>query len=63
MQKTAAGEITVVDSAFSPIRGGTKMFLGILADGRFVVTSKFQIELRTANQAKAMARFQELCRA
>lgn len=63
MQKTAAGEINVLKSAFSAVRGGTKIFFGTLPDGRFVVASRFQVEIRTSCQAKAEARFEELCRA
>lgn len=60
--KTAAGQIIVLDSAFSPSRGNTRVFLGTLSDGRYVVTSRFQIEVRTKSETKARAVYQELCR-
>jgi hypothetical protein len=61
MTKTAAGMIDVLDSARSEVRGGTTMFFGVMADGRFVVTSRFQYELRTKDRAKAERKFRELC--
>lgn len=61
MQKTAAGNVSVINSAFSSVRGGTRLFLGTLEDGRYVVASRFQIEIRTSDKAKADSRFKELC--
>ena len=63
MTKTAAGMIDVLGSARSEVRGGTTMFFGVMADGRFVVTSRFQYELRTKDRAKAERKFRELCHA
>ena len=63
MTKTAAGMVEVLDHARSAVRGGTTMFLGKLADGRFVVTSRFQYELLTGDFAKARRVFEEVCRA
>lgn len=61
--KTAAGEINVIQFAKSSARGGTTMFLGMLGDGRFVVTSRFQYEIRTRDRAKADRKFKELTNA
>jgi hypothetical protein len=61
--KTAAGEIRVLAKAASAVRGGTTMFFGLLSDGRFVVTSRFQYEILTSDRAKAARKFQELCHA
>lgn len=61
MTKTAAGMIQVEYKATSAARGGTTMFFGVLADGRFVVTSMWQYEIRTKNREKALAKFHELC--
>lgn len=58
--KTAAGDIRVLAQAMSSVRG-TTMFLGVLADGRFVVSSRFQYEVRTADRTKAERKFKELC--
>ena len=63
MTKTAAGMIEVLDSARSDVRGGTTMFFGVMADGRFVVTSRFQYEVRTKDRTKAERKFRELCHA
>lgn len=63
MTKTAAGMIEVLDSGRSDVRGGTTMFLGVMADGRFVVTSRFQYEVRTKDRAKAESKFRDLCHA
>ena len=63
MIKTAAGEINVIDSAKSAVRGGTTMFIGTLGDGRFVVTSRFQYEIRTTDRVKADRKFKELTHA
>jgi hypothetical protein len=59
--KTAAGVIDVIEQAQSASRGGAMMFFGVLADGRFVVTSRFQYEIRTSDRAKAERKFKELC--
>jgi len=61
MEKTAAGLVDVINSGFSSVRGGTKMFFGTLGDGRYVVTSRFQYEVRTTDRAKAERKFKELC--
>jgi len=60
MTKTAAGEITVINSARSEVRN-TTMFFGTLPDGRFVVTSRFQWEVRTKDRVKAESVFSSLC--
>lgn len=60
MKKTAAGEIEVISEGRSSLRGGTKIWLGRLSDGRFVVTSRFQYEVRTKSLTKAERKFQEL---
>ena len=60
-EKTAAGIIDVIDSAFSSARGGTRVFLGALSDGRFVVASRFQVEVRTIDKNKAVSLFKDLC--
>lgn len=59
--KTAAGEIAPIASNFSAQRGGTRLFFGTLPDGRFVVASRFQVELRATDRARAEKRFKELC--
>ena len=61
MTKTAAGMIEVLSQARSEVRGGTTMFFGVMADGRFVVTSRFQYEIRTKDRAKAEKKFASLC--
>ena len=58
--KTAAGEISVVTSAFSAVRGGTRIFFGSLPCGRFVVASRFQIEIRTNSRERAASKFKEI---
>lgn len=58
--KTAAGEIDVISSAFSAVRGTTRLWFGTLPDGRFVVASRFQVELRTSDRAKASELFERL---
>ena len=58
--KTAAGEISVITSAFSAVRGGTRIFFGSLPCGRFVVASRFQIEIRTKNRERAAGKFKEI---
>ena len=63
MTNTAAGPVEVISAAKSAVRGGTTMFFGSLRDGRFVVTSRFQYEIRTTDRAKAERKFEELCRA
>lgn len=63
MTNTAAGPVAVISSAKSAVRGGTTLFFGSLEDGRFVVTSRFQYEIRTTDRAKAERKFEELCRA
>lgn len=60
-EKTAAGAVEVIERGRSAVRGGTTMFFGTLADGRFVVASRFQVELRSANRAKAESVFRSLC--
>ena len=60
-QLTAAGNIEVLKSGKSSVRGGTSLWLGTLSDGRFVVTSRFQYEIRTKDLAKAESKFKELC--
>lgn len=60
MTKTAAGEISVISSAPSVVRN-TTMFFGTLADGRYVVTSRFQWEVRTKDRSKAESVFNSLC--
>jgi len=59
---TAAGPIEVIRESRSPLRGNTTMWLGRLSDGRFVVTSRFQYEIRTKDRVRAERRFEELCR-
>lgn len=61
--KTAAGSIEVIQSAKSAVRGGTTVFLGVMTDGRFTVSSRFQYEIRTKDRAKAERKFAELCNA
>lgn len=58
--KTAAGEICVLKSAKSTIRN-TTVFLGTLPDGRFVVSSRFQWEVRTSDRTKAEKVFASIC--
>jgi len=60
MTKTAAGFIDVLCEARSAIRN-TTMYLGVMEDGRFVVTSRFQYEIRTTDRAKADRKFKEIC--
>ncbi len=60
MTKTAAGLVSVISSAKSAVRN-TTMFFGTLEDGRFVVTSRFQWEVRTKDRAKAESVFRDLC--
>lgn len=59
--KTAAGQITVISTGRAATRGNATMFFGTLPDGRYVVTSRFQYELRTGDRAKAEQKFKELC--
>lgn len=61
MTNTAAGMISVIQSAQSAERGGTTLWLGTMADGRFVVTSRFQYEIRTKDLSKAQSVFNKLC--
>lgn len=61
IQSTAAGDIEVLKCGKSPVRGGTSVWLGVLPDGRFVVTSRFQYEIRTIDLSKAESKFKELC--
>jgi hypothetical protein len=62
-QKTAAGNIQVITSEQCPSRGNTRVFFGTLDDGRFVVSSRFEYYVVTANRQKAERKFEELCRA
>ena len=62
-EKTAAGNIQVITSSQCPSRGNTRVFLGTLEDGRFVVSSRFEYYVVTANRQKAERKFEELCRA
>lgn len=61
MEKTAAGNIQVINSAKCQSRGNTRVFFGILEDGRFVVSSRFEYYVRTTDRSKAESKFQELC--
>ncbi len=61
MQMTAAGEIEVIAEGKSDVRGGTRVWLGKMIDGRYTVASRFQYEVRTRDRAKADAKFASLC--
>lgn len=61
MEKTAAGNVQVIDSAKCEERGNTRMFFGTLQDGRFVVSSRFEYYIRTADRSKAEKKFREMC--
>jgi hypothetical protein len=62
MTQTAAGMIAVEFQATCAARGGTTIFFGRMADGRFVVTSRWQYEIRTKFREKALAKFHSLLR-
>ena len=61
MEKTAAGEVQVIDSAKCPARGNTRVFFGTLADGRYVVSSRFEYYVKTSDRSKAEKKFREMC--
>ena len=60
-QMTAGGEIEVLAEGKSDARGGTRVWLGKMLDGRYMVASRFQYEVRTRDRAKAEAKFASLC--
>lgn len=49
----------MIESAKSVARN-TVLFFGVLADGRFVVSSRFQWEVRTKDRSKAESVFRSL---
>jgi hypothetical protein len=57
MISSAAGMIEVLNETRAASRGNTRMWLGRLADGRFVVTSRFEYYIRTADRTKAEEKF------
>ena len=61
-QRTAAGDIEVIEDGYSSTRGGARIWIGTMPDGRFVVTSRFQYEIRTKYREKAEKIFKELTR-
>jgi hypothetical protein len=61
--KTAAGSIQVLSSARAINHGQATMFFGIMPDGRFVVTSRFEYYVRTNDRSKAEAMFASLVEA
>lgn len=63
MITSAAGMIEVLAETRAASQGGTRMWLGRQADGRFVVTSRFEYYIRTKDRAKAEAKFASFCEA
>jgi hypothetical protein len=61
MVNTAAGTISVISQGRAASRGNTTVWFGQMADGRFVVTSRFQWEVRTKDRSKAESVFLSLC--
>ncbi len=58
--QTAAGPIEAFSSFKSAVRGGTMMYFGILPDGRYVVASRWQVEIRTKKKEEAHRVFRNL---